>query len=224
MSNLICLSEPRSAAAEAYRGLRTQLSFALGERAGDAADQARRILISSPSVDADRAELAANLAVVCAQAGQSVALVDADLRKPFIHQYFDLDSQSGLSSYLSGEADQPDRMLQATSVEGLKVLSSGPVASNPAEQLGGLRMRTLLDSLSKEHDWLIVSAPPIVPVTDATILAPLVDGVVLGVAAGRSRRDHTERASEILESVNANLMGVVLTGVENSAAYGAYGS
>jgi capsular exopolysaccharide synthesis family protein len=216
MPDIITLTDPRSPVSEAYRSLRANLAFARPD------EPLRTLLVTSPAPDADKAEVAANLAVVSAQADQRVILVDADLRCPAQHERFGLDNARGLTSALV--ADLPDGPpLQPTAVPGLFVLTSGPLPPNPAELLSSRRMRALLVDLASRADLIIIDAPPLVAVSDAAVLAQQLDGVLLVLAAGRSRRDHAAQAKETLAKVGATLLGVVLTEVEpDSAVYGAY--
>jgi len=218
MTGLVTLTDPRSAIAEAYRGLRTNLAFARPDAA------LRTLLITSPAPDADKSTALANLAVVTAQSGRRVVVVDCDLRRPAQHTLFGLPNDRGVTSALVDDAALAALPLQASSVPDLEVLTSGPAPPNPAELLGSRRMGALVERLAERADLVLFDAPPVVAVTDAAVLAPLVDGVLLVLAAGRSRRDHTARARELLDTVGAVVIGVVLTGVEpDSAGYGYYG-
>lgn len=218
MTDLPTLTDPRSAVAEAYRSLRANLAFA---RPGDTLG---RLLVCSPAADADKSAVAANLAVVSAQAERRVILLDADLRRPSQHLRFGLDNEQGLSKALVVAGGSAELPLQATAVPGLRVMTSGPQPPNPAELLATRRMQALLEELATQTDLLIIDAPPLVAVSDAALLAPWVDGVLLVLAAGRSRRDHAAEAKETLARVGATLLGVVLTEVEpDQNAYGAYG-
>lgn len=217
-STLVTLTAPRSAAAEAYRSLRTNLAFARPDAA------LRKLLVTAPTPAEDKSAVLANLAVVSAQAGQTVIVVDCDLRRPSQHTLFGLPNDTGLTTALVDDAALAAPPLQLTEVEGLRVLTSGPLPPNPAEVLGAKRMRALIERLAGEADLLLFDAPPIVAVTDAAVLAPRLDGVLLVLAAGHSRRDHTVRAREILDQVGAEVVGVVLTNVEaESGGYGYYG-
>jgi capsular exopolysaccharide synthesis family protein len=219
VSELITITDPRSAGAEAYRGLRTNLAFARPDLV------LRSLLVTSPAPDAEKSLTLANLAVVSAQSGKRVIVVDCDLRRPAQHTLFGLSNELGVSNVLAGEASLDDPPLQETSVEGLQVLTSGTMPPNPAELLGTNKMGELVAALAGRADLLLFDAPPVVAVTDAAVLAPALDGTLLVLAAGRSRRDHTERARETLDKVGATLIGVVLTGVEpDTTASGAYGS
>jgi capsular exopolysaccharide synthesis family protein len=218
MSSLVTLTEPRSATAEAYRALRTNLAFA---RPGE---PLRSLLIAAPSVHEDASSTLANLAVVTAQAGRRVLVVDADLRRPSQHALFGVDDARGVTTTLVGEVAVED-CLQATAVEGLRVLASGPLPPNPAELLGGRGMTALLERVASLADLVLFDAPPLLPVTDGAVLAPRLDGVLLVLAAGRSRRDHAARARAVLDNVGARLIGVVLTDASPATAgYPTYGS
>ena len=219
MTELVTLSDPKSPVAEAYRSLRTNLAFARPD------EQLRTLLVTSPAAEEDRSPAVANLAVVTAQSGRSVIAVDCDLRRPHLHKLFGLDCVEGVTTALLGESGQGEIPLQDTDVEGLKVLCSGPIPPNPAELLGSQRMESLIADLSSRADFVLFDAPPVVPVTDAAILAPQLDGVLLVLTAGKSRRDQTERARDTLDKVGARLLGVVLTEVEPDAStYGYYGA
>lgn len=216
MSQLVTLSRPRSAEAEAYRSLRTNLGFA------GAAEPLRTLLMTSPGPQEGRSAVLANLAVAIAQSGRSVVVADCDLRRPRQHALFGVTNEEGLATLLPSNADA-DLPLRDTAVDGLRVLPSGPVPPNPAELLGSREMSHLIERVASDCDVALFDAPPVVAVTDAAVLAPQVDGVVLVLAAGRSRRDQTSRAREILETVGANVLGVVLTGVPpESTSYGEY--
>lgn len=219
MTELITLTDPRSPVAEAYRSLRTNLAFARPDEA------LSTLLITSPAPDEDKSATLANLAVVIAQSGRSIVVVDCDLRRPAQHTLFGLSAEEGVTTALLSDEALAAPALQATSVEGLQVLASGPIPPNPAELLGSRRMGALVDGLTDRADLVLFDAPPLVPVTDGAVLAQLLDGVLLVLAAGRSRREHAERAREILDNVGASLVGVVLTGTEpDSVAYGYYGA
>jgi non-specific protein-tyrosine kinase len=219
LTDLITLAEPRSAVAEAYRVLRTNLAFARPE------EVIRSLLVTSPAPDEGKSATLANLAVVTAQSGRRVIVVDCDLRRPAQHRLFDLPNEAGVTTALLGEQATAELPLQPTAVEGLRVLTSGPLPPNPAELIGTRRMRALIDRLVEEADVVLFDAPPVVVVADAAVLAPQLDGVLLVLVAGQSRRDQTARARELLATVGASILGVVLTGVAaDSSAYGAYGA
>jgi len=202
-ANLITISEPSSAVAEAYRRLRTNLEFASLDH------PIQTVLV----VSADEAEgsptTVANLAVSIAQSGRSVILVDSDLRQPTLHEVFGLDNGQGLVAAL--EDPGADALLLESGVAGLLVLPSGPVPAIPADVVASPSMIALIDSLRSRADIVLFNAPPVIDVTDAAVLASRVDGVLLIVNAGRTRRASALRAKELLHKVNARILGAVLS-------------
>lgn len=211
--NLITLTDPQSAAAEAYQSLRTRLEFSrLGQ-------EVTTILVAAVDDTPDKSQAVANLAVVMAQAGDRVILVDGDLRRPQQHEIFGLGNQAGLSSWLQS-ADAPP--LQSTGVERLQVLPAGPITGNPVGLLGAKRIGEQLARLRTLADYILVDAPPVLAVTDAALWASQVDGVILLVHAGSTRRDAAQRARTVLEGVQAKVLGAVLLNVEKGAAMSGY--
>jgi capsular exopolysaccharide synthesis family protein len=200
-ANLITLTDPRSAAAEAYQSLRTNLEFSSLEQ------PLHTLLIAGVDDTTDKSTAVANLAVVMAQAGDRVTLVDGDLRRPRQHEIFGLSNQRGLTNWLVEEGPAP---LQPTSVEGLQVLVSGPPAANPVALLSRKRLVDALTELQEQADYVLLDAPPVLAVTDAALWASKVDGVVLLVSAGSTKREHAQRAQTVLEKVHARLVGAVL--------------
>jgi non-specific protein-tyrosine kinase len=185
------------------------------------------LLATSTSPDDGKSTTIANLAVTFAQSGSPTVLVDADLRRPHLHTLFGLSNDTGLTTWV-GEVAKGKEVaavpLQATRVPNLSVLTSGPVPPNPAEILGSQRMAELLEMLKGQAEYVLFDTPPIIAVTDAAVLAPRVDGVLLVVNAGKTRRDLAIKARDMLRQVNANLLGVVLNNaVVDKSAYKYYG-
>ena len=217
---LIASSHPRSPISEGYRALRTNLQFSTVD------NPLRTLLITSANPIEGKSTTVANLGVVMAQAGLSVVLVDSDLRRPALHKFFQLPNAAGLTSALLQEganprSSNPDGYLQATEVENLRVLTSGPLPPNPSELLGSRRMGELIERLKGEADVLLFDSPPALAVTDAAVLANQVDGVLLVVDAGTLRRDAAQRVRESLNKVGANLLGVALNKIsaKDAASY-----
>ncbi|MDI7277665.1 MAG: polysaccharide biosynthesis tyrosine autokinase, partial [Anaerolineae bacterium] len=212
----VMATEPSSAVAEAYRILRTNLDFAtLAVRNSPAT-----ILVTSAQPLEGKTTTLANLGVALAQVGKRVVLVDTDLRRPALHRHFGLPNDFGLTSLLLQRDAEPGDALQATSIEGLYVLTSGPLPSNPAEVLAYAQTGSLLEQLSSVADYVLLDSPPILSVADASILARKADGVVLVAEAGRTRSDVFRRGVEALLAVKANILGVVLNKL--SARPGSY--
>lgn len=216
LNELITISEPRSPVSEAYRTLRTNLDFA-------SLDQALKTLaITSAGVGEGKSTTLANLAVVSAQAGRRVILVDADLRRPSLHQIFGLDNEGGLTGAIMDEASLASPPLQETGIEGLRVLTSGPLPPNPADVVGSRRMEEVIAALAEKADQVFFDTPPVVAVTDAAVLATKVDGVLLVVSAGKTRREYARSAVQRLEQIHARLVGTVLTNVQMGAGFQGY--
>src|SRR5262249_37049187 len=152
--------------------------------------------------------LAANLAVSIAQSGKRALLIDADFRRPRQHKIFGLSAQTGLCMALAGEAELADAV-QECGVDGLSVLPCGPLPPNPAELLTAPRFKEMLDSLREAYDFVLVDTPPLLAVTDASVVAPRVDGVLLTIRVSKNGRPRAERAKEILNTLGANVFGVV---------------
>ena len=202
---LIMLADPRSPAAEAYRSLAATIQFAYADR------QLQTIGITSAAAGEGKSTTTANLAIALAEGGRRVIVVDADLRRPGQHTLFGLDRQDGLSNVLLG--DQTQLPLLDTQTPGVKVLTSGPSPANPLEALTSRRFDHVLALARAQADFVLVDTPPAGVLADAALLAPRLEGMLLVVSAGRTKRDLARRAREQLERVNANLLGVVLTDV-----------
>ncbi len=196
--------DAQSARAEAFRQLRTNLRFA------DVDMPARVILVSSATSAEGKTTTTCNLAIILAQAGARVALVEADLRRPSFREYLGIETAAGLTSVLIGAVDLDDVLLPWGDDGGrLEVLPSGPLPPNPSELLGSRGMGEVLRELSGHFDIVLIDAPPLLPVTDAAVLAAQVDGTLLVVRNGRTRREQLARAAEVLRAVDARVLGVV---------------
>ncbi|MCB0074211.1 MAG: CpsD/CapB family tyrosine-protein kinase, partial [Caldilineaceae bacterium] len=209
MTKLITLTEPHSAAAEAYQSLRTNIEFSRLDT------PLQTVLVTTADGDTDKSAALANLAVVMARTGDRVIVVDGDLRRPQQHEIFGVPNQGGLSSYLQGEGKAT---LQSGGVDGLQIMTAGPASANPVALLSSKRLAELLDELKAQADYVLVDAPPVLAVTDAALWANQVDGVLLVVNAGGTKRDHAQRAKAVLQKVRANILGVVLLNVEKNTA------
>lgn len=202
-AGLITVSQPGSPTSEGFRVLRTQLQMATDK-------PPKAVLVTSPNPLEGKSTIVANLGVVMAQAGRSTVIVDSDMRRPVLHEIFGLPNAQGLSNALSQDGSDPDRFLQATEVENLRVLTSGSLPPNPSELLSLPQMGKLIEQLRSEADVLLFDSPAALAVTDAALLVQKVDGVLLVVESGGTRRGTAQQALEGLTTVGANLVGVVL--------------
>ena len=200
-------ANPHSLATEAYRALRTNLQFATAGR------EIRSIVVTSARPGEGKSTTVANLGVVLAQGGQRVILVDADLRKPAIHRAFGLANRSGLTNLLLRGGDEDlGGFLRPSPVEGLKVLTAGPLPPHPPDLLGSPRMAELIERLERLADIVLIDTPPLL-LSDPLIVAGSVDGVLLVTMAARTRSTELTRALEELSRSYTPLIGVVLNQV-----------
>ncbi|KSU79335.1 chromosome partitioning protein [Pseudarthrobacter enclensis] len=200
---LLTQAPPQGSRAESFRQIRTNLQFA------NVNSDSKAILVTSSLPGEGKTTTATNLAIALAQSGQSVALVDADLRRPRVNDYLGLDRTAGLTTALIGTADLSD-LLQSWGEDDLQVLTSGRIPPNPSELLGSEAMNILIRRLEQAFDAVIIDAPPLLPVTDAAVLAQQVGGVVLVVGSSRVKIPDVEKSLASLEMVSASLLGVVL--------------
>jgi capsular exopolysaccharide synthesis family protein len=214
MYRLALLLYPRSAAAEGFRTLRTNLEFASVD------SPIGTLLVTSAMPGEGKTVTAANLAIVFAQAGRRVLLVDADLRKPGVHTPFNIVNGRGLTTMLRGVDTDVASLAHLTEEDNLRVLTAGPLPPNPAELLGSQRMRAVMDLLKADADLVIFDSPPLEAVTDSAILSSLVDGTLLVVDTARSRRRAVRLAREALERAGANVLGAVLNRVPAPSGVG----
>ena len=205
--SLVTISNPRSPISEAYRSLRTNLEFSSLDR------PLKTMVVTSAGPEEGKSTTLANLAVTLAQAEKKVILVDCDLRRPSQHEIFEVGNSLGLTTMVVDEEAFRNPPLQETPVPNLKLLPSGPLPPNPSELLGSRRMEEIIATLREKADLVLFDAPPIIAVTDAAVLASKVDGVLLVIKAGTTKRDHAQRAKALLEKVNARLVGAVLNNV-----------
>jgi non-specific protein-tyrosine kinase len=209
---LVTANTPRSPISEAFRVLRTNIQF------GSVDKPLRSLVVTSSNPSEGKSTTAANLAVVLAQAGRRVVAVDADLRRPTLHKYFGVSNNRGLTTALLDGAQPMETHLQSTNIANLRVMSSGPLPPNPAELLGSQRMGQVIELLNGQADVLVFDSPPILAVTDAVLLSRQVDGTVLVVDVGNTRRAFLARAIDALKSANSHLLGVAFNRISNSRA------
>ena len=216
MDSIITLTDPTSPGAEAYRALRINLEFASVD------EPLSTLLVTSSGPGEGKSTALANLAVAMSDGDQTVILVDADLRRPSQHELFDLSNERGLSDMFRSESDFDEPPLQPISGSKLQVLTSGPLPPIPSQLLAAHKMQEVIARLAEQANVVLFDAPPVVAVTDASLLASKVDGVLLVVRAGNTRRDHVRAAKDRLEKVNARLIGAVLLNAPFDTSLGRY--
>ena len=204
LRTLVMRDAPHSASAEAFRMMRTNLEFV------DVDSDIRSLLVTSADDGDGKSTVAANLALAFAQAGKSTILVDADLRRPKLHELFGLSNEQGLTSLLRVDPVGPDALFSSSSEPNLRLLPSGALPPNPAELLGSRRMKDVVERLAGQADIVILDSSPLRVLSDAVALAAIVDATVLVVAGGRTRRTTARSAAESLSRVHARLVGIVV--------------
>jgi len=204
LTDLITITNPRSPISEAFRTLRTNLEFSSLDH------PLRTMVVTTATSEEGKSTTLANLAVIMAEGGKRVILVDCDLRRPALHDIFGVPNDEGLTTMLRDDAALNDPPLQKIGLEGLALLPSGPLPANPAVLLGSRRMREVIATLRERADLVLFDAPPVVAVTDAAVLAAQTDGVLLVLRAGSTRREYAQRAKALLEKVNVRIIGAVL--------------
>lgn len=219
MTQLITRTNPRSPAAEAIRTLRTNLMFSSVEK------PLHTLLITSPAQADDKSDLLANLAVTFAQSGSKTIIVDADMRRPSQHTIWGIDGKSGgLTQMMLDDASLANPpLVPVDGIEGLSVLPAGELPPSPADLLASTRMNEIIGLLKARADYVLFDAPPVLAATDAAILGNKIDGVLLAVRAGKTRRDHAARAKQTLERVHVRVVGAVLTNAPRERSTVNYG-
>jgi capsular exopolysaccharide synthesis family protein len=212
---LVTLTKAHSVGAESFRNLRTNVRFV---RAGQGATE---MVVTSPAPQEGKSLTAANLAIALAQQGMKTLLVDADMRRSVQHRQFDIESSPGLSDLLVSE-EGLDGVIRQSEVENLDVLPAGVHPPNPAELVGGPRMERLLDVLRQRYDSIVIDSPPMLAVTDASVLGKKTDGVILVVRAERTEKDAINLAIQQLQDVGARILGVVVNDAKPDGPYYSY--
>ncbi|ADI00536.1 CpsD/CapB family tyrosine-protein kinase [Salisediminibacterium selenitireducens] len=201
--SLITHFSPKSPISEQFRAIRTNIQFASPDIS------LKRLLVTSTSPGEGKSTTAANLAIVLAQQENRVLLIDGDMRKPTGHFTFQLPNKQGLSNVLAKQASLSS-CVQESQIEGVSVLTCGPIPPNPAELLGSKQMDTVLQEAEEMYDYIIIDSPPILAVTDAQLLAAKVEGVVLVTSSGKTEREAAKKSKELLDNAHARILGVIL--------------
>ncbi|MEK6693352.1 MAG: AAA family ATPase [Nitrospirota bacterium] len=215
---------PKSVLAESYRSLRTNIQFASPDK------ELKTILITSASLSERKTSTVINLAVAFGQMGKKVLIIEADMRRPAIHQIFGLKKEPGLSEIIVQnttleEATRTfsdivlggfglEEFLTAPGLDNLNIITSGSIPFNPSEILASVKMKGLIETVKSSYDVVIVDAPPVLPLTDTLILAPMIEGTILIYQVGRMARSALKRTKILLDNAQAKILGIVLTGVK----------
>lgn len=207
---IITHTNPKSPISEAYRVLRTNIQYSSVDK------PLKAIVITSSGPMEGKTTTIANLAITFAQMGSKVILIDADLRKPRIHRVFWSSNDLGLTNYLAAHEEHTKYIRQST-VPNLDILTSGTIPPNPSELLNSNSMKQFILKLREEYDIILIDAPPVGSVTDASIISTYVDGTILVVSSGRVEREALKRSKEMLDKVNANIIGVVLNNIDKKS-------
>lgn len=202
-SQVLIMNNKQSAFAEQYRTIRTNIEYAGIDH------KIKSIMVTSAAPGDGKSTTAANLAIVFAQEGRKVLLLDVDLRKPTVHQRFNVDNHIGLTTVLRKKASV-NQVISHTEVENLSILTSGPIPPNPAEMLTSEAMGNLLETLFQQFDLVILDVPPLLAVSDAQILSKYCDAATLVVSSAETETEQALKGKKILESTNTKLIGVIL--------------
>jgi len=200
------LETPRSSIAESFRALRAALMLSTAEH------PPKRVLVTSMSPGEGKTTMAANLAVTLANSANRVLLVDGDLRKPRIHEIFDLDNSKGLATYLAGTSDE--KIINTAPHENMGIITAGPTPPNPGELLGSQKMKDLLKVISEKFDFIIFDSSPILAASDSLVMSNLLDGTIIVSRAGKTSYEVMNRGLRSLSGVNAHILGMAINAVK----------
>ncbi len=206
-NTLITYEKPKSPTSEAFRVVRTNIDFSSFDK------EIETLLITSAQPAEGKSTIAANLCIAMAMVGKKILLIDADLRMPSLHKIFSIENNTGLTNLIINTGLAPCDVVLETGIQDLWLLTSGPIPPNPAELLASRRMRELMKELARNYDAAVVDSPPIMAVSDSSILASYLDGVIFVLGSGTVSRDAARTAKEQLNKVSANVLGVVLNKV-----------
>ena len=213
---LITREDPKSPISEAYRSLRTSLLYT------DIDKETKSILVSSAGPGEGKTTTVANMAITYANLGKRTLLLDTDLRRPVVHQVLELQKEPGITNYLAKETKNFEDLIQKTEIENLYVVTSGIIPPNPSELLGSNKMSDLIKKLEEEWDIVLFDSPPLVAVTDATMISKEIDKIIMVVKVGQTDKKALEHTINSLENVGSPLGGVVMNAVTQKNSYGTY--
>lgn len=207
---LVVAGNPKSVVSEQFRNLRTNIQFSMVDQ------ELKSIVVTSAGQGAGKSTVASNLATTFATEDRRVLLVDADLRKPTVHETFRLRNSDGLTTLLMQRKAELKDMIYKTHSEGLYIMTSGPIPPNPADLLSSNRMQSLKEEMEEMFDLVIFDTPPVLPVTDAQVMASQADGTVFVIQKGVATKEEVIKAKELLEMAEANVVGAVMNRVDKS--------
>lgn len=216
-ADLITIKDPKAPISEAYRTLRTNIQFSSFDK------KIQTIMLTSSGPGEGKSTTASNLAVVMAESGANTIIIDCDQRKPRLHKVFLTSNQTGLSDVLAGKEKFEDAV-KDVGVPNLTLLTSGTRPPNPAELMASRKMGKFIEELKERFEYIIIDTPPVIAVTDAQLLSRYADGCLLVLASSQVDRDAAMKAKQLLEKVNANILGTVLNKLEvkEKGYYGYY--
>lgn len=209
-SSLITYNNPKSPISEAYRVLRTNIQYSSID------NPLKVIVVTSSGPGEGKSTTVINTAITFAQAGSKVLVIDGDLRKPKIHKLMGLENKNGLTNILASKGDFKESIKQV-GINGIEIITCGAIPPNPSELLSSKQMKMLIQQLREEYDLIMIDAPPVGNVTDAAILSTICDGTILVTASGQVDVASVKRAKELLQKVNANIVGVVLNKLDKNS-------
>ena len=213
---LITKEDPKSPVSEAYRSLRTSMLYSTSEK------NLKSILVSSAGPGEGKTTTVANLAITYANLGKKTLLVDTDLRRPVVHKVFDLERDPGITTYLSSATDNYTDLIQTSEISNLSIITAGIIPPNPSELLGSNRMTKFVKQIENDWDMVLFDSPPMIAVTDATMISKEIDQVVLIVKVGQTDKKAFHHTINNLRNINAPLGGIIMNAVTSKSSYGSY--
>ncbi len=212
--HLIASEDPKSPITEAYRSLRTSLMYT------NVDTKCKVLLVSSPGPGEGKTTTIANLAITYANLGKKVLLIDSDLRKPVIHNVFNIDKSPGLTSFLSEQESSVDNIINQSDIENLDIITSRINPPNPSELLDSNRMKEFIEIIKEKYDYVLFDSPPLIAVTDAYVLLKHIDQFILVVRAGKTEKGALSRVLESVKHSRLEVAGVVMNAVTEELSYG----
>jgi len=213
---LMTREDPKSPVSEAYRSLRTSLLYSTSNK------EPKSILISSAGPGEGKTTTVANLAITYANLGKKTLLVDTDLRRPVVHKVFELDREPGITTYLSATTDDYTTLVQNCEIDNLNIITAGVIPPNPSELLGSKRMTSLVKQLENDWDIVLFDSPPLVAVTDATMISKEIDQIIMVVKVSQTDKKAFAHTLTNLRNVGAPLGGIIMNAVTHKSSYGSY--